>query len=138
MTVKWVVDCSFAAALVLPDKSSLRVQAFFLEQAEAELWVPALWWYELANVFTVAERRRVLMRADVENAISLYRHLTFRTDEAAGMERVRSLCEITRAYGLSAYDAAYLELAIRQGTSIATLDRQLLDAANKSGIKAWA
>jgi predicted nucleic acid-binding protein len=78
------------------------------------------------------------MRADVENAISLYGHLTFRTDEAAGMEQVRRLGEITRAYGLSAYDAAYLELAIRQGASIATLDRQLLDAAKKSGVKAWA
>ena len=137
MTAKWVVDCSFAAALALPDKSSPRVQAFFLKQAEAELWVPALWWYELANVLTVAERRHVLTRADIENAIVLYGHLTFRTDEAEGMGQVRRLSEIARAYGLSAYDVAYLELAMRRGAPLATLDRQLLDAAQKSGVETW-
>jgi predicted nucleic acid-binding protein len=138
VTAKWVIDCSFASALALPDKSSRRVETFFLEHAEAELWVPALWWYELANVLTVAERRQVLTRADVENAIVLYGHLMFRTDEAKGMEEVRRLSEVSRTYGLSAYDAAYLELALRQGAPLATLDRQLLEAAKKSGLGTWA
>jgi predicted nucleic acid-binding protein len=47
------------------------------------------------------------------------------------------LCEITRAYGLSAYDAAYLELALRKRASFASLDRELLDAAKRSGVETW-
>ena len=137
MTERWVLDCSFAAALTLPDKSSSRVHAFFLKHSDAETWVPALWWYELANVLAVAERRRILTRADVENAISLYGQLTLRTDKAESIEHVRRLCEITRVYGLTAYDASYLELAMRHGAPLATLDRQLLDAAVKSGVGTW-
>ena len=88
-------------------------------------------------MLTVAERRHVLTRADIENAIVLYGHLTFRTDEAEGVGQVRRLSEIARAYGLSAYDVAYLELAMRQRAPLATLDRQLLDAAQKSGVETW-
>jgi predicted nucleic acid-binding protein len=137
VTERWVIDCSFAAALTLPDNSSSQVQTFFLEQSLAELWVPALWWYELANTLSVAERRHILTRADAENALSLYGQLTLRTDEAENAEHVRRLCEIARTYGLSAYDASYLELAMRQKAPLATLDRQLLDAAVKSGVKTW-
>ena len=137
MTERWVLDCSFAAALALPDKSSSRVQAFFLKHFGTELWVPTLWWHELANVLSVAERRRIFTRADVENAISLYGQFALRTDKTENMEYVRRLCEITRLYGLSAYDASYLELAVRQRAALATLDGQLLDAAKKSGIETW-
>ena len=137
MTERWVLDCSFAAALALPDQSSSRVQAFFLKHSGAETWVPALWWYELANVLTVAERRRILTRVDVEQAISLYSRLALRTDESAEMEHVRRLCEITRVNGLNAYDASYLELAIRRRASLATLDRRLQEAAAKSGVGTW-
>lgn len=137
MTTKWVLDCSFAAALALPDKSSGLVSSFFQEKSTDELWVPALWWYELANVLTVAERRRVLARTEVERAISLYAHLSIQTDQAEGVEYVRRLCEISRVHGLSAYDAAYLELALRKRAPLASLDRELLDAAKKSGVETW-
>jgi predicted nucleic acid-binding protein len=137
LTDRWVIDCSFAAALVLPEKSSSRVHAFFLEQAAAELWVPGLWWYELANVLAVAERKSVLPRPDVENAISLYGQFTIKTDNTESMEHVRRLNEISRAYGLTAYDASYLELALRRKASLASLDRQILEAAKKSGVKTW-
>lgn len=137
MTTKWVLDCSFAAALALPDKSSTRVSTFFLEKEPRELWVPALWWYELANVLTVAERRRTLARTDVERAISLYGSLPIQTDQTDGFDYVRMLCEITRVYGLSAYDAAYLELALRKRAPLAALDRELVDAAKRSGVETW-
>lgn len=137
MRAKWVLDCSFAAALTLPDKASGPVSRFFDEKSNDELWVPALWWYELANVLTVAERRRVLTRADVEKAASLYGNLAIQTDHAEGVEYIRMLCEITRLYGLSAYDAAYLELALRKRAPLASLDRELLDAAKRSGVETW-
>jgi predicted nucleic acid-binding protein len=137
LTDRWVLDCSFAAALVLPDKSSSRVHTFFQKQIASELWVPGLWWYELANVLAMAERKGVLSRPDVEDAISLYGHLTFKTDNTDTMEHVRKLDDICRTYGLTAYDAAYLELAFRRKASLASLDRQLLEAAKKSGVETW-
>lgn len=99
--------------------------------------MPALWWYELGNVLTVAQRRRILTRADAEKAISLYGQFHFKTDIVENMEHVHRLSEIAREYALSVYDASYLELAMRLGASIATLDQQILKAAAKSGVQLW-
>ena len=137
MTTKWVLGCSFAAALALLDKSSTLVSAFFLKKEPRELWVPALWWYELANVSTVAERRRTLARTDVERAISLHGSLSIQTDQTNGVDSVRMLCEITRVYGLSTYDAACLELALRKRAPLASLNRELVGAAKRSGVETW-
>ena len=53
------------------------------------------------------------------------------------MEHIRRLTEVVRSYGLSAHDASYLELAMRQGAALATLGSELLDAAAKSGAETW-
>jgi predicted nucleic acid-binding protein len=91
----------------------------------------------MANVLAMAERKGALSRPDVEDAISLYGHLAFRTDSTDTMEHVRKLDDICRTYGLTAYDPAYLELALRRKASLASLDRQLLEAAKKSGVETW-
>jgi len=101
------------------------------------LWVAGPWWYELANVLAVAERKRILSRPDVESAISLYGQLPFKTDNTATVEQLRRLDEIGRTYGLTAYDASYLELALRRKALLASFDRQLLEAAKKSGVETW-
>ena len=54
--MRWVVDCSFTAALFLPDESSTKVRFFFEKLKDDDtLWVPILWWYEITNVLVVYE-----------------------------------------------------------------------------------
>ncbi len=61
--------------------------------------------------------------------------LPVQTDAYVNSEAVRRFHTLAQEYGVSAYDAAYLELAQRRGVGLATLDRRLLTAAQKTGVK---
>jgi predicted nucleic acid-binding protein len=133
-----VVDCSFAAALFLPDKRSHVVQAFFSELAEPfQMWVPSLWWYEFANVLVTATKNKAIGVADMQRIIGLFSLLPIETDTLLPEALVPAIHGLAVEYGLSAYDAAYLELAIRLETPLATLDRQLLKASQRCGIATY-
>ena len=103
---------------------------------ETVLWVPALWWYELANAFTMAHRRRRLTESEAVQLVELYSSLPIQTDAHLNTDAVRRFQALAKEYSLSAYDAAYLELAQRKGIALATLDKRLISAARKSGVKA--
>lgn len=94
-----------------------------------------LWWYEVTNVLCVAERKKMLKEVDVQRITGLLSGFPMETDEARGFSYIRRLCEVARTYGLSSYDAAYLELAIRIDAQLATLDKELVAAANACGVK---
>lgn len=132
---RWVIDCSFAAALFLPDKSSAQVHDFFRTATEPyEFFIPTLWWYDLASVITIAERRKILKDADIAKILKLFGKFPIKTDISSGLSFVQRVYELSRKYELTSYDAAYLELAIRLHASIATLDTQLSRAAEVSGV----
>ena len=132
---RWVIDCSFAAALFLPDKASARVHEFFRTAAEPyEFSVPTLWWYELTNVIAVAERRKILKDAQIDSIIELFGKFPLKTDASFGLPFAHRIYEISRTYGLSSYDASYLELALRIHAPMATLDKELTQAAEACGI----
>lgn len=134
----WVLDCSFALALVLPDESSAAIRDFFSSHPEDDtLWVPGLWWYEIANVLTVAERKRRIHRADALKAVNLFSALKLETDHAAGERYAGRLIELAHGNKISAYDAAYIELAQRKKAHLATLDLPLRDAARACGLETW-
>ncbi len=133
--MSWIMDCSMAAALGLPDESSSIADSFLLQMESNETWVPSLWWHEIGNVLLTARRRDRLSDNDATRLIQLYGDLPIQTDLASGsgwMERVHHLSVI---YDLSAYDAAYLELAERKQAGLATLDTRLSQAASACGVE---
>src|SRR3989442_4674269 len=129
-----VLDSSLAVAWGLPDETSARADRLLARASgKSAFWVPALWWYDIANALTMARRRHRLVEADRSRLIELYRVLPIQTDSVLGLETVRTLQVLAHEYGLSAYDAAYLELAQRRGLGLATLDRRLATAAGGAG-----
>ncbi len=134
--MEWVLDCSLALAWALPDEASPRADQFLAKASRQDIfWVPALWWYEVANALTMAQRRNRLTEADSVRLIQLYGALPIQTDTLVGAESVWRFHVLAREHGLSAYDAAYLELAERRGVGLATLDKRLVTAARKMGVK---
>lgn len=132
----WVLDSSLALAWGLPDESSPGAERF-LEglSSQDELWVPALWWYEVANALLTAQRRKRLSEADSLRLVELYRGLPTQTDFASGPEALWRFRTLAHEHGLSAYDAAYLELAGRRELALASLDRRLIAAARRVGVR---
>jgi len=131
-----VLDCSVALAWVLPDETSVRAERFLARfPHESILWVPALWWYEISNALMMAQRRHRLAESESRRIVEIYSTLPIKTDADLSLDVVRRIQAVAQEYSLSAYDAAYLELAQRRGVGLATLDRRLAVASRKAGIK---
>ena len=132
----YILDCSYCASLFLPDEKSENIKKSFLKIEDSdEVYIPLLWWYEMSNVLTTAVKRNRLKHNDVLNINKLLSSFNFITDSIYGSEYTEKLLELTQIYNLSAYDAAYLELAIRKQGSIGTLDKDLNAACIKAGLK---
>lgn len=92
---------------------------------------PALWWVEVRNVLLIAERRGRLTPQDTSVALRAIEELHISLDHAPDGVAV---LQLARAHRLTAYDAMYLELSIRQQRPLATLDRKLSTAAQVEGV----
>jgi predicted nucleic acid-binding protein len=131
-----VVDSSIALAWALPDETSKEADRFLSRiSIRSILWVPALWWYEMANALLMAQRRKRLGEAEGIRLMELYRKLPIRTDGVLDSDRMWRFQTLAIEYHLSAYDGAYLELAQRRGLGLATVDRNLRLAAQRAGIR---
>jgi predicted nucleic acid-binding protein len=125
-----------ALAWALPDETSKEAERFLSRILVGNiLWVPALWWYEVANALLMAQRRKRLTEAERIRLIELYRKLPIQTDMTLDSDIMGRFHTLAIEYSLSAYDAAYLELAQRMGLGLATVDRQLRSAAQRAGVK---
>lgn len=134
--MNWVLDCSLALAWALPDETSKRADRFLAELPNGSLlWVPALWWYEVSNALTMAQRRRRLTESEARRIVELYEALPLQTDANLSPDAMWRFLALAKEHILSAYDTAYLELAQRKGIGLATLDKRLAGAARKAGIQ---
>jgi predicted nucleic acid-binding protein len=129
------MDCSFAAALFLPDESSAKAEEVISSLPEGdEIWVPSLWWMEISNVTAMAVRRERLTHSEAVRVFHLAARWGLHTDaELSGIGHL-SLLDLAMEYSLTAYDAIYLELALRLGARLLTFDKALGDAAQKAGV----
>ncbi len=111
-----------------------HAEAVLISLSDAAALVPNLWHLEAANVLLGAERRGETTIAEIEGFISQLENLPLLVDPSTSAHSFSRTMTLARAYKLSSYDAAYLELAIREGISIATLDSDLIKAARKAGV----
>jgi predicted nucleic acid-binding protein len=93
---------------------------------------------EIANAVLGGERRKRLSQPEIEEFTALLGHLTVVQEMGLVSEQVRDVLPLARAHGLSAYTAAYLELSIRHGAPLSTLDEKLRKAANVAGVPEFA
>ena len=102
-----------------------------------DVLVPNLWHLEATNVLLGAERRAEISLGEIEGFISQLENLPIQVDSLTAHQSFSRILALGRAYHLSSYDAAYLELAIREGIPLATLDRNLMKAAKKSDVEIY-
>ena len=101
---------------------------------ESQAVVPSLFSLEVANVIVKAESKVIVTEAESQRFIFLLGQLNIVTDKATAAHALGDTLNIARRYKLSAYDAAYLEIALRSGLSLATLDEKLAQAAIAAGV----
>lgn len=129
-----ILDCSIAMAWCFADertRAADRIQDRLV--AEAAL-VPAHWFLEVANVLAMAEKRHRISPADSTSFVRLLSALDIQQDDRAGALVFDHILPLCRAHGLTSYDAAYLELALRRDLPLATLDDDLRRSAGALGV----
>ncbi len=134
MRPSFVVDCSIAMAWCFADEktpASAEVQDRLV--AEAAI-VPSLWFLEVVNVLSVAERRKRISVADSAAFLQLLGSLDIQSDDEVAVRAFDHLPALCRSHNLSSYDAAYLDLSIRRSLPLASLDEDLRAAATSLGI----
>jgi len=126
-----VLDVSVAAAWFFPDEDDATATQAALRLLDDTALVPALFWFEIRNLLLVGERRGRVARPDTARFLTHLDGLPLEVDHAPSSA---ALLTFARTHGLSAYDAAYLELAQRRAAALVTLDRRLAAAALAEGV----
>ena len=130
----FVIDASITLAWGFRDEQTPYSLGILARLEQDDAVVPALWALEVANGLLVAERRGRVAAGEAAELASAVHDLNvtlvdFTLDDALGR-----LLDLSRAHGLTVYDAAYLELAMREGLALATEDDDLRSAAHSAGI----
>jgi len=113
------------------DESDAVAERVLDSLSEFEALVPAIWLMEVTNGLLAAERKKRTTPERVDECLKVIRALPLIADIDADSFGV---IRLARGTGLSAYDASYLELAIRYALPLATRDRALRAAAGSVGI----
>jgi predicted nucleic acid-binding protein len=130
----FVLDSSVAFSWFFDDERSPTTDQL-LDRLEMETAVvPSLWYFEVANVLAISERRRRTTPARIAEFMAQLEGLTIVMDEESPTRLFRRVFDLARRERLSGYDAAYLELAMRLGIPLATKDAELADASKRLGV----
>jgi predicted nucleic acid-binding protein len=132
--VPFVLDASVAVVWHLEDEDSEYSERMLVRLNTEGALTPSIWPMELANVLLVAERRGRLLREKVTAALNLSLGLPISVQSVTTDALFNSIVDLARSEGLSVYDATYLDLAMREGLALATLDTDLRAAAARVGV----
>jgi predicted nucleic acid-binding protein len=129
-----VIDASIAVAWCFEDEASPEADRILDRVRRHGARVPALWYLEVANVLRQAERRKRILPADTAARLDLLSRLPIAADTSPAIRAWSEILDVARSQTLTAYDAAYVELAMRQALPIASTDRELTAAAERLGL----
>jgi predicted nucleic acid-binding protein len=124
-----VLDSSVTLAWIYSEETTESIRHAIDLISQNGAWVPGIWRLEVANVLEMGVRRKrhdaAFRDATLADLAQLPIHVDGETDQQAWQATLR----LAKRHQLTLYDAAYLELALRRGLSLATLDEDLRRAA---------
>ena len=136
--MSFVLDASTTLAWAIEDERNALAVAVLERLAGEKAEVPSHWALEVANGLLVAMRRKRLIDDARLDALARLGELPIHADDETAIRAGHETTAIAVRFGLSVYDAAYLELAIRRRLPLATLDRALEAAAQATGVELLA
>lgn len=134
MTGPFVPGASMTLSWAFEDEATPFTVAVLKSLETVHAVAPALWPFEVASVLSAAERRGRINAAEQAEFLERLRLLPIAIEHRPAAWLAQQILPLARTYQLSAYDAAYLELAVREGLPLATLDEDLCRAASAAGV----
>ena len=136
----FVLDNSVAMRWLLASEKAADqnyAEAVLKTLTDVDARVPNLWHLEAANVLLAAEKNGNIDARTAEAFIAHLDSLPLQVDSLTAQQAFNRTLALARAYKLSTHDAAYLELALREGLPLATLDKDLIKAAKKANVQLY-
>ncbi|MCY3793127.1 MAG: type II toxin-antitoxin system VapC family toxin [Gammaproteobacteria bacterium] len=133
--MSFVLDASVTACWCFPDEQAAAADAAMRRLLGEEAMVPSVWSLEVRNILVVNERRG---RIEPEDSDAFLRELLLLPIRIRPDQDESALLTLARKHQLTAYDAAYLDLAVRSSVPVATLDRSLARAVRAEGLQVIA
>ena len=130
-----VLDSSITVAWLYREEATKSVDELFENLIQASAWVPALWHLEVANVLQMGVRRKRHGSDFRDRVLSDLSDFPIHVDQETHQQAWGTTVRLAERRGLTVYDAAYLELAMRRGLPLATLDEELRAAAVSEGVQ---
>lgn len=131
---RFVVDTSLSLAWCFVEEQNSFTQRLLDALEDAVAVVPSIWPIETANVLALAERKGRIDQAGSKAYLEVLRELRIEIDSETSSHAFGDVLSLARSQNLTAYDAAYLELAMREGIPLATRDVELVRAAKQVGV----
>ena len=131
----FIIDNSVVMAWCFKDEISPYADAVLGNLEFATGYVPSIWPLEVCNVLLVAERRNRISEAGITRFITLLNELPILVEQESEDRMFKEIFALAREHKLSSYDASYLDLAMRKGLPIATLDKNLIASAKQCEIQ---
>jgi len=131
-----VVDCSITLPWFLEDERTKFTDQLLNAIHEVEYWVPSIWRLEMVNGLLMAERRKRIDKTWRIESVNQVTRLNVRVDPI--QPSLSAVANLAERHGLTAYDAAYLELAMRLKVGLITQDGDLVRAADSEGLPVQA
>jgi len=129
------IDASISLAWFMKDEATEATTSVLHRVMSSSAVAPALWRLEVLNAMQVAIRRKRISKEERDIMLGNLGQMPIHIDDATPDHAWTTILQLSDDHALTAYDASYLELAIRRRLPLATLDRQLADAARASGIE---
>lgn len=130
----FVIDTSVVLSWCFQDETNPLADFILDSLVKDTAFVPAIWPLEIGNVLLVAERRQRLNEAGTARFLSLLSDLPIVVEQEPPERMFKEILALAREHRLSSYDASYLDLALRKGLALATLDGDLATAARRSRV----
>jgi predicted nucleic acid-binding protein len=131
-----VIDASVIISWFLPDETDGAYEAILNNIDKVRVHVPSIFEYEIMNILLNAEKRKRIDRSAVERVLEIVSQYPIVIDSSTSIFRENiKFFEMARSCDLTAYDTAYLELAVRLNVPLITYDKLLLNAAKKFKIR---
>jgi predicted nucleic acid-binding protein len=130
----FVIDASSVLSWCFEDEGGPDADALIESVAVQGAAVPGIWSLEIANGLVMGERRGRIKPAESATFVAMIEELPIVADRATGARALHETMSLAREHRLTAYDAAYLELAMRLGLPLATGDRSMRAAAKRAGV----
>jgi predicted nucleic acid-binding protein len=130
----FVLDASLTLSWCFADEETPYSRDVLASLETTYAVVPALWPFEVVSVLALAERKRRITQEGIEEFLDMLRRLPIQIERREALWLWQAILPLVREHRLSAYDAAYLELAKRERMCLATLDQALQEASRTAGV----